>query len=113
MEAIMFESVAYAMGQAPQMQGQPAPSPIVSFIPIILMFLIFYFLLIRPQQKRQKEHEKMITELKKNDEVVTTGGIHGTIVNVKDKTFIVRVDDNVKLEISKSAIAAVTRQAGE
>ncbi len=81
------------------------PSPIISFIPIILIFIIFYFLLIKPQQKIKKEHEKMIANLKKNDEVVTTGGIHGTIVNVKDTTLVLKVDENVKIEIDKSAVA--------
>ena len=81
------------------------PSAIASLMPIIFIFGIFYFLLIRPQQKKQKEHGKMIGELKKNDEVVTNGGMHGTIVNVKDTTFVVRVDENVKVEINKSAVA--------
>ena len=108
----MFESIAYAMAQAPQAQGEGAPSPLVSLMPLILMFAIFYFLLIRPQQKKQKDHEKLISELKKNDQVITSGGIHGTIVNVKETTFIVRVDDNVKIEISKSAVSGVKRQAG-
>ncbi|MFC1752202.1 preprotein translocase subunit YajC [Thermoproteota archaeon] len=74
-------------------------------VPIILIYIIFYFVLIRPQRKEQKEHKGMLETLKKNDEIVTTGGIHGTIVNVKDKTYMVRIDDNVKLEINKSAIA--------
>ena len=81
------------------------PNAIVSLMPIIFIFGIFYFLLIRPQQKKQKEHGKMIGELKKNDEVVTNGGMHGTIVNVKDTTFVVRVDENVKVEINKSAVS--------
>lgn len=81
------------------------PSPIISLIPIFLVFMIFYFLLIRPQQKRQKEHQNLIAGLKKNDEIVTTGGIHGTIVNVKDTTFVLKVDENVKIEIDKSAVA--------
>jgi len=62
-------------------------------------------LLIRPQQKKQKEHEKMVQELKKNEEVVTNGGIHGTVVNVKDTTLILRIDENVKIEIDKKTIA--------
>lgn len=106
----MFQSIAYAMAQSPQSQGQEAPSPLISLMPLILMFVIFYFLLIRPQHKKQKEHEKMVSELKKNDEVITTGGIHGTVVNVKDKTFILRVDDNVRIEVSKSAITGVKKQ---
>ncbi|MBU4487569.1 MAG: preprotein translocase subunit YajC [Candidatus Omnitrophica bacterium] len=85
--------------------GAAQPNAIASLMPIIFIFGIFYFLLIRPQQKKQKEHGKMISELKKNDEVVTNGGVHGTIVNVKDDTFILRIDDNVKVEINKTAIA--------
>ncbi len=106
----MLTAIAYAMAQTPQMQGQEAPSPLVSLMPIILIFGIFYFLLIRPQQKKQKEHQKMLGELKKNDEVITTGGVHGTIVNVKENTFMVRVDDNVKLEISKSAVTGLKKK---
>jgi len=81
------------------------PNAIASLMPIIFIFGIFYFLLIRPQQKKQKDHAKMILEVKKNDEVVTNGGIHGTIVNVKDKTFVLKIDENVKIEIDKSTIS--------
>lgn len=109
----MFESIVYAMGQAPQAQGQEAPSPLVSLMPLILMFVIFYFLLIRPQHKKQKDHQEMISKLKKNDEVITSGGIHATIVNVKEKTYILRVDDNARIEVSKSAVSGVKREAGQ
>ena len=85
------------------------PNAIASLMPIIFIFGIFYFLLIRPQQKKQKEHQKMVTELKKNDEVVTSGGMHGTVVNVKDTTLTLKVDENVKVEINKSAIAYVKK----
>ncbi len=74
-------------------------------VPMIFMFVVFYFLIIRPQQKKQKQHREMIKNLKKNDEVVTSGGVHGTIVNVKEKTFVLRVDENAKIEIDKSAVA--------
>jgi preprotein translocase subunit YajC len=84
---------------------------LVSLFPFILVFLVMYVLIILPQQKQQKKHRQMLTNLKKNDEVVTIGGVHGTIVNVKEKTFILRIDDNVKVEIDKSAIASVTRVA--
>ena len=87
------------MNQAPQ-------SPFASMlIPIVLIYVIFYFVLIRPQRKEQKDHRAMLDNLKKNDEIVTTGGIHGTIVNVKEKTFMLRLDDNVKIEINKSAVS--------
>lgn len=85
-------------------QGQQAVNPIINLFPLILIFVIFYFLLIRPQKTKEKEHQKMITNLNKNDEVVTSSGIHGTIVNVKDKTVILRIDENVKIEIEKNCI---------
>ncbi|MEW6170753.1 MAG: preprotein translocase subunit YajC [Candidatus Omnitrophota bacterium] len=86
-------------------------NPLVSFImPMLFIFFIFYFVLIRPQKKMEKQHRDMLNNLKKNDEVVTIGGVHGVIVNVKDKTFVVRIDENVKMEIDKSAVARVIKQ---
>jgi len=101
--------MAYAAGANPQSQSSQ-PHPLSSLIPIILIFVVFYFLLIRPQRKQQKEHAKMIENLKKNDEVITNGGIHGTIVAVKDNTFILRIADNVKIEIQKSYIAGLKKK---
>jgi preprotein translocase subunit YajC len=82
-----------------------AVNPLVNFLPLIIIFIIFYFLLIRPQRLSQKEHQKMIQSLQKNDEIVTTGGMHGKIINVKDKTVILRIDENVKVEVDKNCIA--------
>ena len=82
-----------------------AANPVISMVPLILIFVIFYFLLIRPQKSKEKEHQKMLGNLNKNDEVVTTGGIHGTIVNVKEKTITLRIDDNVKIELEKNCVA--------
>jgi preprotein translocase subunit YajC len=89
--------------------GAPAPNPILQFVPFIFIFVIFYFLLIRPQAKKQKEHQKLVAGLQTGDQVVTSAGIHGTISNVKDRTVIVRIADNVKVEFDRSAISAVTR----
>ncbi len=102
-------SYAYAMGQP--MQGQPGAqsSPLMSMMPIILIFIIFYFLLIKPQQKKQQEHAEMVKKIKKNDEVITNGGIHGTIVNVKDNSLVMRVDDNCKMEVQKSSVAVLKK----
>lgn len=87
-------------------------SPLLSMLfPIIMIYVIFYFILIRPQRQEQKKHKNMLNELKKNDEVVTNSGIHGTIVNVKEKTFMLRIDDNVKIEIEKSSIAYLKKKA--
>ena len=81
------------------------PSPFLQFLPLVFLFVVFYFLLIRPQQKKQKDHAEMLAKLDKNDEVITTGGIHGTIVAVNDKTATLRIADNVKVEVEKSAIS--------
>ena len=89
-------------------------NPIQSqLITIVLIIGVFYFLLIRPQKKAQEEHKKMLSSLKKNDEVITVGGIHGTIANVKDHSVTLKVDDNVKIEVQKASIASVRRKASE
>ena len=76
-------------------------------LPIALIFVIFYVFIIRPQNKKQKETQKMIDALKKGDKVITIGGIHGVISSVKDQTVIVKVDDDAKIEFTRSAIASV------
>lgn len=94
------------------MSPEQAANPLVSFpiIPYILIFFIFYFLLIKPQKDKQKEQKNMINNLKKNDQVVTAGGIHGTVVIVKDKSVVLRVDDNVRIEFDKESISNVISQ---
>jgi preprotein translocase subunit YajC len=88
------------------------PNLLVQMMPLIFIFVIFYVLLIRPQQKRQKEHEKLIAAVKTGDEVVTTSGIHGTVSNVKDKTLIIKIADNVKVEFDRAAVVTV-KNAGQ
>lgn len=85
------------------------PSPLASFVPIILIFVIMYFLLFRPQMKRQKEQARLVAALKTGDRVVTASGIHGLISNVKDRTVIVKIADNVKIEMEKSAVTSVVK----
>jgi len=89
------------------MPQQAVANPLIQFFPLVLIFIIFYFLLIRPQKQKEKEHLKMLEGINKNDEVVTLSGIHGTVVNVKEKTLILRIDENVKIEIEKSSIAYI------
>lgn len=102
-----LQLLAMASPQAAQ-GGQP--NQFLAFLPIVFMFVIFYFLLIRPQQKRQKELEAMLSQLKKGDQVVTSGGIIGTIVGVKEKEVVLKVgDDGVKLEFLRSAISQVIK----
>ncbi|MDY6801781.1 MAG: preprotein translocase subunit YajC [Bacteroidota bacterium] len=86
--------------------GQPAEgqSLLTSFLPLLLIILIFYFFMIRPQMKRQKELRKYRESLQKGDKVVTTGGIYGKVDGIKDNYVIVEIDNNVKIKIDKSAI---------
>lgn len=79
-------------------------------IPFLLMILVMYFVVIQPQKRQQQELKKMQENLKKNDEVVTVGGIHGTVVNVKDQSVILRADDNVRLEVEKTYIARLIKE---
>lgn len=83
-----------------------------SIIYLVLLFAVFYFMLIRPQQQRSKKHQALMNDLKENDPVVTIGGLHGTITKIKDKTIILKVADNVKLEVLKSAVAYKSEEAG-
>ena len=85
------------------------PSQFFQFLPLIALFVIFYFLLIRPQQKQQKEHKDMIAKLERNDEVITGGGLHATVISVGEKTAVIRIADNVKVEIEKNSIQQVTK----
>ena len=79
----------------------------------VLIFVVFYFMLIRPQQKKQKETQKMLESLRSGDKIVTTGGVLGTVTNVKEKTVVVRIADNVKVEMLRSAIQTVTQRSSE
>ncbi len=76
------------------------------FLPIILLFLGMWFLIIAPQRKRQKAHDKMLTEIKKGDEIVTTGGLFGTVTRVKDDRFVVEIADNTRIELGKSFVSS-------
>ena len=79
-------------------------------LPFLLIFAVMYFLLIRPQMNQQKEMSRMQSKLKKNDEVVTNGGIHGTVVNVKDSVVTLRVDDNVRMDVDKEAVSRLVKE---
>ena len=81
------------------------------FVPFIFIFIIMYFVMFRPQKKRQEQQQKLIASLKTGDRVVTNGGIHGLISNVKETTVIVKVADNVKIEMEKSAVTTVLKSA--
>jgi len=84
-----------------------------NFLPLILVFIIFYFLILRPQSQKQKELQKTIEGLKKGDRVVSTGGIYGEVVEVKPETLIIRVAENVKMEFAKNAVVGKVVSKGE
>ncbi len=100
-----------ALGQPPQ-PGQQAPPMWTNLVPLVLLVGVFYFALIRPQQKKAKDHAELLKAVRRGDEVVTSGGIVGEVVNVKDKTIVLRSAD-AKFEVTKSAITEITRRSGE
>ena len=90
------------------LMAQPTPgaeaNPIMTFGPLVLIIVVFYFFMIRPQMKKQKELSAFRNSIAKGDKVVTTGGIYGKIVELKDNTVLLQVDDNVKIRVDKAAI---------
>jgi len=115
-EVIMNDFVFFLlMAAPPSADGAPGGSAnsLMTFAPFILIIAVFYFLIIRPQNKKQKETQKMLSALKKGDRIVTIGGIHGTIQSVKEQSVIVKVDENTKIEFSRSAISGIEAAARE
>ena len=102
--------LAFATPPAGSQSGAPQ-NPLMAFLPMILLVVVFYFILIRPQQKRAKEQRQMLETLKTGDEVVTASGIVATIVTVKDKTVTIRSGD-AKLEVTKAAITEIVNAGG-
>jgi len=102
----MLIETAYAMG-APGDAGQGAGGGSAGLIMMVAIFAIFYFLLIRPQQKKMKEHRKMVDEVKKGDRIITGGGIYGTIEGVNPNTLTVKIAEGTKVKITRASVAAV------
>lgn len=94
-------------------QGTPAPGPLAMLFPFLVMFVIFYLLVFRPQAKARKAHALMLKNLKKNDVVVTSGGIFGTVVNVKPDAITLRVDEACRVEVERSAIVRLVKQRAD
>jgi len=103
----MGTDLVYAMGTQP---GGGQGSTMWSFLPIILIFVIFYFLLIRPQQKRSKEHRTLLSNLKVGDQILTSGGIYGRITGLRDDVITVEISDKVRVRVSRGHIAGVMKQ---
>ncbi len=112
----MFTDIAYAMTGAPRDAGSGEPQGIgsmfSSFLPLILIFVIFYFLLIRPQSRKAKEHKQTLENLKKGDKVITTGGIHGVIEDIDGNTMTLKigVKDDVRIKVNRNYIAGVRNE---
>jgi preprotein translocase subunit YajC len=100
----------FIIAMAPQQGGSSEGGFISTLIMFALIIAIFYFMILRPQQKRQKERQKLLEALKKGDKVVTTSGLHGTIAGLDEKTALIQVSDTVKMKFERSAIASVIRE---
>lgn len=87
------------------------PSGVANFLPMLLIIVVFYFFMIRPQMKKAKDHKKYVEELKKGDRVVTTSGMHGRIVDLNDTTFVIEVESGAKLRFDKSAVSLESSKA--
>ncbi|MGH0054384.1 MAG: preprotein translocase subunit YajC [Sphaerochaetaceae bacterium] len=100
---------------APETAGAASSSGsmMTTFVTFGLIIVIFYFLIIRPQKKRDKETKEMLASIKKGDKVVSIGGIHGTVVVVKETTVVVKVDDNTRMEFSRNAISSIANRKGD
>jgi preprotein translocase subunit YajC len=103
--------IAYALGAGGA--GGEGAGGFTGFIPLILMFVIFYFLLIRPQQKKTKEHRLMISNLKKGDRIITSGGIHGRITGMDESTITVEIADKVRVKVSRGNVSGLTQPAAQ
>lgn len=99
-------NIAYAMGQGGA-GAAGGSGGFASFIPLILMFVIFYFLLIRPQQKKTKEHRQMIDNLKTGDRIITSGGLHGRITGISESALTVEIAEKVRVKVNRGSVTAL------
>ena len=109
---MVFQLLAQPQPAAPAAPRPSAPGGFFNLLPIwFFIIVIMYFVLIRPQKKRQQEQQRLISSLKTGDKVVTNAGIHGLIANVKETTVILKVADNVKIEVEKSAVTNILKES--
>jgi preprotein translocase subunit YajC len=92
-----------------QMGTGDAPSPIVQLLPLLLIFVVFYFLLIRPQQTKAKEHSQMLSNLKRNDDVITSGGIYGKVIALSDRVITLEIAPKVQVKVERQQIASLLK----
>lgn len=105
METMMTNLEWLAMGSPP---GTESSAPVwVNIIPFVLIFAVFYLILIRPQQKQQKEHQKLLESLKSGDQVLLASGIYGIVAEIRDKDLLIKIADNVKVKVLRSSVTQV------
>ena len=104
---MFFTGLAYAMGA----KGEGAGSGFASLIPLLLMFVVFYFILIRPQQKTARRHQDFVRNLKMGDRVVTSGGLHGIVSGLTETTVTLEIADKVRVKVTRSAIGGSSQEA--
>ncbi len=107
---MLFTGVAYAMGGSPG-GGTGGAGGLMGLLPILLMFVIFYFLLIRPQQKQARKHQDFIKNLKVGDRVVTTGGLHGEVKGLTETTVTLEISEKVRVKVTRSAVSGSSQEA--
>ncbi len=96
-----------------QVPAQEGPPLLIQFFPFLIILVMFYFLLIRPQQKKMKEHRAMVDALKSGDKVIVGGGIHGVVTNLKEGVITVRIADSVKIDVERSSVTTVVAGTGD
>jgi preprotein translocase subunit YajC len=100
--------IDFAFAQAAP--GATGPGPLVTIFPFILIFVIMYFMVIRPQQRKVKQHQEMLAKLKKNDEVMTSGGIYGKIIDLKETVVTLEIAPNIRIRVHRPQISAVVSE---
>lgn len=108
----MLPVTVLAMSAPPSQGTQGTASPLLSLLPIVLIGVVFWFLILRPQKKQQDQRRKMLEAVKRGDRVLTTGGLYGTVRDVKGDVLVLAIAENVKVEVAKGAITAVTAEEG-
>jgi preprotein translocase subunit YajC len=106
-------NIAYAMGQSGAGAAPQGAGGFSAFVPLIIMFAIFYFLLIRPQQKKAKEHREMVNNVKRGDRIITSGGIHGRVTAVSDVTLTLEIADKVRIKLGRGNVSTLVKSASE
>jgi preprotein translocase subunit YajC len=109
----LFGPQQWQLLMAPSGGAGQQSDPITAFLPLVVIVLIFYFLIYRPQKKRQKAREELIKQVEKGDKVITASGIHGTVAQVEDTTVLLQVSDNTKIRVEKTALGNVVPKNGD